>query len=174
MIDRGIVVGTLIAALALFVRGRPRYDLVALLALLTLCIVGVIPSDEAFEGFAHPAVVTVVAVLVVSAALRSAGVIDLLSRWLERVGDSRSLQVAVLTFLVAVCSGFMNNVGALAILLPSTVQLARSSGRSPSYLLMPLAFGSLLGGLTTLIGSTLLSDVIRGVQFVDGIKKEAA
>jgi di/tricarboxylate transporter len=76
-----------------------------------------------------------------------------LIRGLERVGESRSIQVGALALLVALCSGFMNNVGALAILMPAAIQLARGSRRSPSYLLMPLAFGSLLGGLTTLIGT---------------------
>ncbi|HPM24818.1 MAG TPA: SLC13 family permease [Phycisphaerae bacterium] len=153
MVERWIVFGTLVAALALFVRGTWRYDLVALLALLTLCLAGIVPPAAAFLGFGHPAVVTVAAVLIISAALRSSGVVDVLIRGLERVGESRSIQVGALALLVALCSGFMNNVGALAILMPAAIQLARGSRRSPSYLLMPLAFGSLLGGLTTLIGT---------------------
>lgn len=153
MVERWIVFGTLVAALALFVRGTWRYDLVALLALLALCLAGIVPPAAAFLGFGHPAVITVAAVLIISAAMRSSGVVDLLSRGLERVGESRSIQVGALALLVALCSSFMNNVGALAILMPAAIQLARGSRRSPSYLLMPLAFGSLLGGLITLIGT---------------------
>lgn len=153
MVERWIVFGTLAGALVLFVRGPWRYDLVALMALLVLSVWGIVPAREAFGGFAHPAVVTVAAVLVISAGLRSAGVVNLLGGWLERAGQRPGVQVIVVTVIVAVASGFMNNVGALAILMPATIQLARSSGRSPSYLLMPLAFGSLLGGLVTLIGT---------------------
>lgn len=153
MVERWVVFGTLFVALGLFVYGRWRYDLVALLALLVLGLVGIVPASQAFLGFGHPAVVTVAAVLVISAVMRNSGVVDLLVRSLGRLGGSRAVQVGVFTFLVAVASAFMNNVGALAILMPAAIILARSAGRSPSYLLMPLAFGSLLGGLATLIGT---------------------
>ncbi len=148
-----IVFATLAVTLVLFIRGTWRYDLVALMALLVLSVLGIVPASDAFLGFGHPAVITVAAVLVISAALRNAGVVDLLGKGLSSVGDRPGVQVFVLTALVAVCSAFMNNVGALAILMPVAIHMARSSGRSPSYLLMPLAFGSLLGGLTTLIGT---------------------
>ena len=153
MLDRWIVLATLGAVLLLFARGAWRYDLVALLALLVLCVLGIVPPADAFLGFGHPAVVTVGAVLIISAVMRSAGVVDLMVRVLERVGDAPGVQVTVLTLMVGVASAFMNNVGALAILMPAAVHLARASSRSPSYLLMPLAFGSLLGGLVTLIGT---------------------
>jgi di/tricarboxylate transporter len=151
--EQAVVFGTLIAALVLFVRGTWRYDLVALMALLLLCITGIVPAERAFLGFGHPAVITVGAVLVISAAMRSAGVVDALGALVSHLGNRPGVHVVAMTFVVAVCSGFMNNVGALAILMPVAIHLARSSGRSPSYLLMPLAFGSLLGGLTTLIGT---------------------
>ncbi len=153
MVERWIVFGTLAAALALFVHGKWRYDLVALLALLVLSVAGIVPAAEAFLGFGHPAVVTVAAVLIISAVMRSAGVVELLVRLLEHVGQRRVVQVSTLTLLVALASAFMNNVGALAILMPAAISLARAANRSPSYLLMPLAFGSLLGGLVTLIGT---------------------
>lgn len=152
-VEQTIVFGTLGISLFLFVQGRWRYDLVALMALLALSVARIVPPDRAFLGFGHPAVVTVAAVLVISAAMRRAGVIDVLGALLARLGDRQSVQVIALTALVAICSGFMNNVGALAILMPVAIHMARSAGRSPSYLLMPLAFGSLLGGLTTLIGT---------------------
>lgn len=148
-----IVFATLAAALVLFIRGTWRYDLVALMALLVLCLAGIVPPDEAFLGFGHPAVVTVAAVMVISAAMRNAGVVDMLGSALARVGERPVVQLLVMTGVVAVCSAFMNNVGALAILMPVAVHLARSAKRSPSYLLMPLAFGSLLGGMMTLIGT---------------------
>lgn len=152
-LEQGIVFAVLAGSLVLFVRGTWRYDLVAMLALLILAVAGIVPADEAFSGFGHPAVVTVAAVLAISAALRSAGVVDVLGSLLTGIGKSPGVQVLVLTGLVSICSGFMNNVGALAIFMPAAMYVARSSGRSPSYLLMPLAFGSLLGGLTTLIGT---------------------
>lgn len=146
----GVVLG---AALGLFVWGRWRYDLVALGALLAVVFRGLTPMERAFEGFAHPAVVTVAAVLVLSKGLLNAGVVDLLARGLTRIGSHPVVHRAVLTLAVAVCSGFMNNVGSLALLMPVAIWLSRRNGYSPSRLLMPLAFGSLLGGMTTLIGT---------------------
>ena len=141
------------AALLLFIWGRWRYDLVALVALLAVAVTGITPAEEVFSGLGHPAVVTVAAMLILSRALRNAGVVDVLAKLLLRAGDNTTVQVSLLTLCVALLSGFMNNVGALALLLPVAVQIARKSGESPSLLLMPLAFGSLLGGLYTLIGT---------------------
>jgi len=152
-LSQALVFAVILASLVLFVWGRWRYDLVALLALLALVLCRIVPPQESFLGFGHPAVVTVAAVLVVSRGLRNAGVVDQIARFLFSLGDHPLLQVSVLTFAVGVLSGFMNNVGALALLMPVAVQMARKSGRSASGLLMPLAFGSLLGGLTTLIGT---------------------
>jgi di/tricarboxylate transporter len=139
--------------MVLFVWGRWRYDVVALFALLIVAVAGVVPAEQAFAGFGHAAVVTVAAVLVVSRGLERAGVVDALARALARAGTSPTAQVATLTLVVAVCSGFMNNVGALALLMPVAIWMSRQAGRSPSLLLMPLAFGSLLGGTMTLIGT---------------------
>ena len=151
--DQGVVFAILLATLVLFVWGRWRYDLVAVAALLGVFLAGLVPADQVFLGFGHPAVVTVAAVLVLSRGLLNAGVVAALSRHLERVGSRPTLQVAALTTIVILCSGFMNNVGALALLMPVAIWMSRQSGRSPSLLLMPLAFGSLLGGLITLIGT---------------------
>lgn len=153
MTGQVIVYGVLLLALALFVWGKWRYDVIALLALLTLTIAGVVPGASAFAGFGHPAVVTVAAVLAVSRGLENSGLVDLLTRWMSRVGHHPTIQLAALTALVTVCSAFMNNVGALALLMPVAIRMARRSGHAPSLLLMPLAFGSLLGGMTTLIGT---------------------
>lgn len=153
MEEQVVVFVTLVGALVLFVNGRIRYDVVALLALLAVTITGVIPQEEAFAGFGHPAVITVAAVLVISRGLLNAGVVDAITRWLGRVGDNITLQIGVLMTGVTIFSSFMNNIGALALMMPVAIRLARKSGHSPSLMLMPLAFGSLLGGLTTLIGT---------------------
>ena len=137
----------------LFVWGRWRYDAVALLALLALVLGGVVPGDEAFADFGHPAVVTVAAVLVVSRGLQNSGAVDLLARWLTVAGTSPTRQIAATSGLAATLSAFINNVGALAVLMPTAIRLARQAGNRPSAVLMPLAFASLLGGLVTLVGT---------------------
>ncbi len=151
--DQFVVFGALVLALGLFLWGRWRYDVVGVMALLTVVLTGVVPAGDAFVGFGHPAVVAVAGVLVVSRGLRNSGVVDLMARLLAWVGDSPTVQVSALTLLVAFASAFMNNVGALALLMPVAIQLARRGNHSPSLVLMPLAFGSLLGGMTTLIGT---------------------
>ncbi|SFT32071.1 SLC13 family permease [Halomonas saccharevitans] len=141
------------ATLAAFVWGRFRYDLVALGALLASVLLGLVPTDEAFYGFGHPAVITVAAVLVLSRGFERSGLVDLIAEQALRVGDRLILQMLVLSGTVLVLSGVMNNVGALALMLPVAIRMAREHDSPPSLLLMPLAFGSLLGGLTTLIGT---------------------
>ncbi|WKD26688.1 SLC13 family permease [Halomonas sp. KG2] len=145
-----IILGLTLAA---FMWGRFRYDLVALAALLGSVMLGLVPTDEAFKGFGHPAVITVAAVLVISRGFERSGVVDIIANQVLKVGERLLLQLLVLVGTVVVLSGVMNNVGALALLLPVAMRLAREHNTSPSLLLMPLAFGSLLGGLTTLIGT---------------------
>lgn len=151
--EQVIVFLTLGAALAFFIWDKIRYDVVALLALFTLVVAGIVPADTAFLGFGHPAVITVAAVLVVSQSLQNSGLVDIISRVLEKTGKNLTLQIGVLSGIVALASAFMNNIGALAILMPVAIHLARKSGNPPSYVLMPIAFASLLGGLLTLIGT---------------------
>jgi di/tricarboxylate transporter len=153
MFEQTIVFATLMTALVLFIWGRWRYDIVAVIALLIVSFTGIVPPGEVFSGFGHPAVITVGAVLILSRALMNSGLVDLIARWVFKLGKHPMIQIGVMTSLVALFSGFMNNVGALAILLPVAVQIARKSGTPPSVLLMPLAFGSLLGGLMTMIGT---------------------
>ncbi|AXY40950.1 SLC13 family permease [Halomonas sp. JS92-SW72] len=153
MADSTLVFIVLGLTLAAFVWGRFRYDLVALAALLGSVILGLVPGEQAFLGFGHPAVITVAAVLVLSRGFERSGVVDVIAEQVLRVGERLFLQLLVLTGTVVVLSGIMNNVGALALLLPVAMRLAREHDASPSILLMPLAFGSLLGGLTTLIGT---------------------
>ena len=151
--DQLLIFAILGLALLLFIWGRWRYDLVAIIALLVATISGVVPWSEAFTGFAHPAVVTVGAILIVSRALLNSGIVDLIQKSITSPKDSTKRQVRSLTGLVSILSGFMNNVGALAILLPVSLRVSRRTGDPPSLLLMPLAFASLLGGLLTLIGT---------------------
>jgi di/tricarboxylate transporter len=151
--EQWIVFGTLLLTLILFINGRWRYDLVALFALLVVTLAGLIPAQRAFSGFSNPAVVTVAAVLVVSKAMQNSGVVELIAEWMLRLKGGLIVQLAALTGIVAVSSAFMNNVGALALLLPVAIQVARKKEIPISALLMPLAFASLLGGLTTLIGT---------------------
>jgi di/tricarboxylate transporter len=145
--------GILAATLGLFIWGRWRVDVVAMGALIASVAVGIVPPAEAFSGFGHPAVVTVAAVLAISAALHRSGVVDLVVRRLTAATTSRTGQIAALGFFGGLISGFMNNVGALALLMPVGITTARKSGYSPSLLLMPLSFATILGGLTTLVGT---------------------
>lgn len=151
--DHTIVFITLALSLILFASGRIRHDLVAFIALFILLITGVIEPSEGFRGFGHPAVITVASVLMIGKALEFSGLIDFLGRWVIKIGTGIPTQVFVLSFLVAAASSVMNNVGALAIMMPIAIHLARKSGYPPSYVLMPIAFASLLGGMTTMIGT---------------------
>ncbi|AKP53253.1 SLC13 family permease [Cyclobacterium amurskyense] len=148
-----IVFATLGLSLLFFIWGKIRYDLVALSALILLAILGLVPYDEAFMGFSHPAVITVAAILVVSKGLENSGIVNVLVAFMDKVGNNITLQIATLSAAVAIASGFMNNIGALAIFMPVAIQMARKHNYSPSLILMPIAFASLLGGLTTLIGT---------------------
>ncbi|MDX9958389.1 MAG: SLC13 family permease [Spirochaetia bacterium] len=151
--DQTFVFITLGLALIMFVWGRFRHDLVSLGALLLLVILGVVPADKAFSGFANPAVISVAAILIVSESLRKSGFVEYASRFILKLGKSLALQIFVLSSLVCVTSAFMNNIGALAIFMPVAIHITRKSGHAPSSILMPLAFASLLGGLTTMIGT---------------------
>lgn len=151
--DQIIVFSTLVLGLALFAWGRLRHDLVALLALFLLVIAGIIPPAKAFTGFGHPAVITVAAVLIIGKSLEFSGLIDLVGKWVMKIGSKQVPQIIALSLLVAVASAFMNNVGAVAIMMPVAISLAGKSGHPTSSILMPIAFASLLGGMTTLVGT---------------------
>ncbi|MDO5604233.1 MAG: SLC13 family permease [Paracoccus sp. (in: a-proteobacteria)] len=133
--------------------GRWRYDLVAFAGLITGVLTGIVPAGEAFSGFANPATVTVALILVVTAGLQRSGVVAMLTRMLSGEKRSVSLHVAIMGAVGAAMSGFMNNVAALAILMPIDIQTARKAGRAAALTLMPLAFTTILGGMMTLIGT---------------------
>ncbi|NQW10041.1 MAG: SLC13 family permease [Alphaproteobacteria bacterium] len=162
--DQIAIVAILVVTIALFISGRLRVDVTALLALLACVVLGLVPADEAFDGFGHPAVITVAAVLGLSAALIRSGAIDAIASRVDHVAKGHIGQVVALSSLGGVFSGFMNNVGALALLMPVALSMARRGGYGPGLILMPLAFATILGGMTTLIGTPpnlLVSDYRR-------------
>jgi di/tricarboxylate transporter len=149
-----LVLLIVLAAVALFVSGRLRVDVVALLVLGTLAVTGLIEPAEALSGFSNPAVVTVWAVFILSGALARTGVARVIGHQVMRVaGDGELRLILVIMLTAAILSAFMNNVGVAALMLPVVVEIARRTGIPASKLLLPLAFGALMGGLTTLIGT---------------------
>ncbi len=149
-----LVLLILIAAVVLFVTERLRVDLVALLVLGSLAVTGLVTPTEALSGFSNPAVVTVWAVFILSGSLSKTGVANIVGRTILRwSGDGEVRLLIVIMVTAGVLSAFMNNVGVAALLLPVVISIARRTNQPPSKLLMPLAFATLLGGLTTLIGT---------------------
>jgi di/tricarboxylate transporter len=140
--------------IGLFVWGRLPYDLVALLALLAGIVTGVVKPEDAFDGFSDDIVIIVGSALLVSAAVARSGVVETVMRPLLPHLRSPATQVPVLAGAVMLLSSFVKNIGAVALLMPVAFQLARRTGHSPSALLMPMAFASLLGGIVTLIGTS--------------------
>jgi di/tricarboxylate transporter len=143
----------LILVFVFLIWGRWRYDVVAFVALLVAVLTGVVPLDEAFSGFGHPATVIIALVLIISRGLSNSGVIERLGRYF--VDSARPLwgHISVMSGLAASLSALMNNVAALGLLMPVDMQAARKAGRNPSLTLMPLSFASILGGMITLIGT---------------------
>jgi di/tricarboxylate transporter len=160
-----LVLSIMLAAIILFVTEWIRVDVVALMVLVSLALTGLVTPAQALSGFANLAVVTVWAVLILSAALARTGVAGLIGRPVLRLaGGSEARLIATIMLLVGVLSGFMNDIGVAALMLPVVVDIARRTGRAPSRLLIPLAFAALLGGLNTLIGTPpniLISEALR-------------
>ncbi|MEZ0496033.1 SLC13 family permease [Sphingomonas sp. IW22] len=147
-------IGLLVGMMGLFLWGRFRYDVTAILALLAGLALGLIDPKAAFTGFSDDIVIIVGSALVISTAMQRSGLIEVaLGVVARRVTRVRS-QLLVLTATVGVASGLVKNVGALAMLMPAAVQTAKKTDSSPSVFLMPMAFASLLGGLTTLVGTS--------------------
>lgn len=151
--DPGLLLLILMATMALFVWNRWRYDVVAVTALISALMVGIVPVENAFAGFGHPAVITVAAVLVMSDALQRSGIVNHLAKAIASLGRRAWTETVLTASVAASLSAFMNNVGALALMLPVAVRNAERRGLAPSIVLMPLSFASLLGGLITLIGT---------------------
>jgi di/tricarboxylate transporter len=152
--DQIAILALIGAILILFIWGRWRYDLIAFTALLAAVVIGLVEPMQAFAGFGHPAVVTVAAVLIISRALSNSGLIDLLAKGLDPAAErGQSQHIGFIGIVAALLSAFINNVGALALLMPVALKSAAKSGRTPGFILMPLAFASILGGTITLIGT---------------------
>ena len=152
-IDQSILFSLFGGVFVMLLWGKFRYDLVAFAALMTGVVLGVVPTKDAFSGFGHPATIIVALVLVVSAGLVRSGAVLLITRTL--VDSARGLggHIALMGSIGAVLSAFMNNVAALALLMPVDIQTARKAGRSPARSLMPLSFATILGGMITAIGT---------------------
>ncbi len=163
-----LVLGIVAATVAAFLWGKWRHDMVAMGALLASVLVGLVPASEAFAGFGHPAVITVACVLVLSGALQVTGASDALTRRLIPVRAGPTITIAALTGMAAFLSAFMNNVGALALLMPAAIRVADRQKLPPGRVLMPVAFGSILGGMTTLIG-TPSNLIVSGFRASTGV-----
>ena len=153
MTDQNILFTLLFFVFVFLIWGRWRYDLVAFLALLIAAGLGVIPTHQVFSGFGHPAVVVIALVLIVSRGLSNSGAIELLSRYLIVGSRKLGAHIGIMAGFAAVLSALMNNVAALALLMPLDMQAAAKAKRSPALSLMPLSFASILGGMITLIGT---------------------
>jgi len=162
-LDQIAIVCVISLTFILFIWGKFRYDIVAIISLCTLFVLDMILGNETsllivntsdiFLGFGHPAVITVAAVLIISCALRNSGVIDLIARKIEPLSNNKIIHIISLSSVASICSAIMNNVGALALMLPVAIKTSLKQKRSPSILLMPLAFASILGGMITMIGT---------------------
>ncbi len=151
--DQILLFGLLAIVFGLLVWGKIRYDLVAFGALVTGIVIGVVPQEAAFSGFGHHATVIIALVLIVSRGLSNSGAIELIARRVINSGRSLFVHISVMSGVSAVLSAIMNNVAALALLMPVDMQAAKKAGRSPALSLMPLSFASILGGMITLIGT---------------------
>lgn len=163
MLNQLVVFGVILGALVLFVQAKVRYDLVAMSALLVITITGIVSPSDAFSGFAHPAVITVAAILIVSRGLLNVGAMDPMTHKVNQLKGGIRTKLLVLMAVTAFFSSFMNNVGALALIMPVAISVSKNNNISPSYLLMPVAYASLFGGLITEIGTppNLIISMVR-------------
>jgi di/tricarboxylate transporter len=152
-LDQGILFALIVLIFTFLLWGRFRYDLVAFAALVLAYLLGVVPKGEVFTGFGHPAVVIIALVLIVSRGLYRSGAIEILARAVIDASRSLQMHVGIMSGIAAALSGVMNNVAALALLMPMDIQAAQKAKRSPALTLMPLSFASILGGMVTLIGT---------------------
>ncbi len=151
--DQSILFGLLFLVFAMLIWGRLRYDLVAFMALTAAVVLGVVPKDQAFSGFGHPATIIIALVLVVSKGLSNSGVVERIAKQVSRWSRSLQTHITVMSGIAAGLSAVMNNVAALALLMPVDIEAAIKAKRSPALTLMPLSFATILGGMITLIGT---------------------
>ena len=165
LIDQIAILFILCVTFFLFTFSKWRYDVVSLISLILLFVTHsllvslnfkskiIIDKSQIFLGFGHPAVVTVVAVLIISRALHNSGVVDMISREITPYSKNKFSHIFTLSSVASILSGLMNNVGALALMMPVAVKTSAKQRRSPTIILMPLAFASILGGMMTMIGT---------------------
>ena len=153
MFDQIIILGLLILMVGLFIWSRWRYDAISLSVLSIFVLLGYIQPEEAFKGFSHPAVITVALVLLISKGLEKSGFISVIGRKLQSYANSEIQFMISITFFAAILSSFMNNIGAMAMLLPITLGICQKMNWNPSKFLIPLSFASILGGMNTKIGT---------------------
>ncbi|SMX37357.1 SLC13 family permease [Octadecabacter ascidiaceicola] len=151
--DQIVLFSLFTAVFGMLLWGRFRYDLVAFTALMIGVVLGAVPTKDAFSGFGHPATIIVALVLVVSAGLVRSGAVYLITRTLVDASRKLGAHIAIMGAIGGLLSAFMNNVAALALLMPVDIQTARKAGRDPGLSLMPLSFATILGGMATLIGT---------------------
>ena len=162
--DQNIISFLMIMLVALFIWGKIRYDAVSLIMLSLFVIFGFIPAGEAFSGLGHPAVVTVALVLLISKGLEKSGFIYFVGMKIQKIIHSETQFILILCLIAAFLSSFMNNIGAMAMLLPITISICQKMEWNPSKFLMPLAFASILGGMNTKIGTppNIIISELRG------------
>lgn len=153
MLDIVLLFTVLAATLLMFIWGYYRYDLVAIMSLMSLVILGIVPSHNAFLGFGNSAVITVACVMVITAAMSQTGLVEQIQKLLIPFHRIPSLHIGIICVIGAAMSAFMNNVGALALLMPIAIQSSVQARLSPSSILMPLSFATVLGGMTTRVGT---------------------
>ena len=153
MIDQFVIIGLLTFMVILFIWGRWRYDAISLGILSVFVLLGYIEPNKAFSGFAHPAVITVALVLLISKGLERSGFISVIGRQLQNYANTEFQFMISITFFAALLSSFMNNIGAMAMLLPITLGICQKMNWNPSKFLIPLSFASILGGMNTKIGT---------------------
>ncbi|MDZ7667919.1 MAG: SLC13 family permease [Gammaproteobacteria bacterium] len=175
-VEIALVLMILAGALLLFVTEWVRMDLTALLVLSSLAALGLVSPADAVSGFSNAAVITVLAMFMLSEGLTRSGIADLITRGIAHVaGRGEARMIAVFMLVSGVLSAFMNNIGVATLMLPVAVEVARAGGVVPSRLLMPLAYGTLLGGMMTLIGTppnllvsmTMVDGGVAGFSFFD-------
>ena len=152
-VQQSLILAVIAVAMAVFIWGRWRHDLVALAALIACVLLGLVPGEGAFAGFGHPAVITVACVLILSRGLSTSGAVDWIARKAMPAEAGPGAVMVGLCVMAGFFSAFMNNIGALALLMPIALDAARRLDIAPGQMLMPLSFASILGGMTTLIGT---------------------
>ena len=168
--DQSQVAIILAVLFGLLVWGRWRYDGIVLITLAFMVMMDLVPAKEAFMGFGHPAVITVALVLLISKGLEKSGFISMIGNFLHKRVTSQAQFMVLILVTAAFLSSFMNNIGAMAMLLPITIGIAQKKEWNPSKFLMPLAFASILGGMNTKIGTPpniIISEIRDDVEGFD-------